>query len=219
MSDDVSGEIRSVLTDVLDKGPEDLAASWKACAEAGLLGLAAPQAYDGEGLGLAELGVLVREAATRARDLPFVETLVCGLLPLVRCGGDDLQKTLVPRIATGDLLLAPAVNEVGAPLPESPATRLEDDRLTGTKIAVPTLEELTGAEVLLVVLAQGTDGPVAVVVDPGVEGVERTPSQSSRGLAEATYTFTRTPVVGVLDVPSGEMLRALTYAGQLLRGA
>ena len=34
MSDDVLGEIRSVLTDVLDKGPEELAASWKACAEA-----------------------------------------------------------------------------------------------------------------------------------------------------------------------------------------
>ena len=63
MSDDVLGEIRSVLTDVLDKGPEELEASWAACAEAGLLGLAAPEAHGGEGLGLAEVGVLVRESA------------------------------------------------------------------------------------------------------------------------------------------------------------
>ena len=219
MSDDVSAEIRSVLTDVLDKGPEELEASWRACAEAGLLGLAAPEAYDGEGLGLGELAVLVREAAIRARDLPFVETLVCGLLPLARCGSDDLQQSLVPRIIAGELLLAPAINEIGAPLPESPGTRLEDDRLTGTKVAVPLLDELPGTEALLVVLASGPEGPVAVVVDPAADGVERTASQSSRGLAEATYTFARTPVVGVLDVPSGEMLRTHAVAGLLLRGA
>lgn len=230
MSDDVSAgdgaipselhdEIRSVLADVLDRGPEETGASWLACAEAGLLGLAAPQEYDGEGYGLAELAVLVGEAATRARDLPFVETLVCGLLPVVRCGSPEVQSSLVPRIVAGELLLAPAVNEPGSPLPATPATRLDGDRLIGTKVAVPLFEELAGADTLLVVLADGPEGPAAVLVDPAGEGVESTPSQSSRGSAEATYAFDGAAVVAVLDVPSGEMLRACMLAGLLLRGA
>ncbi len=219
MSDDVGGEIRSVLTDVLDKGPEEIAASWQACADAGLLGLAAPEAYDGEGYGLAELAVLVGEAATRARDLPFVETLVCGLIPLVRCGSADLQRDLVPRIVAGKLLLSPAINEPGRPLPTTPATRLEGDRLSGTKVAVPLFKEFGGAETLLVVLADGPDGPAAVIVDPTTVGVHAARSQSSRGLAEATYTFDRSPVLGVLGMPSGELLRACAAAGLLLRGA
>ena len=57
-----------MLTDVLDKGPEEIAASWAACAEAGLLGLAAPSDHGGEGLGPAEVGVLVREVGRRAPE-------------------------------------------------------------------------------------------------------------------------------------------------------
>ena len=160
MTDDESGElpgelpgqlhaeIRTVLTDVVEKGPEGVGASWAACAEAGLLGLAAPEDHGGEGLGLAEIGVLVREAGARALDLPFRETLVSGLLTLVRCGTPEQQELFVPRIVSGDLLVAPAVNEVGVALPERPTTRLEDDRLTGRKIAVPAYDEHPDATTL-----------------------------------------------------------------------
>src|SRR3954452_9307914 len=133
MSDDVLGEIRSVLTDVLDKGPEEPEASWAACAEAGLLGLAAPEAHGGEGLGLEAVGVLVREIGARAGDLPFRETLLIGLLTLARCGTPEQQETYLPQITAGTLLVAPALNEPGRALPEVPATVFEDGRLTGRK--------------------------------------------------------------------------------------
>ena len=42
--------VRSVLADVLDRD-----GGWAELAEAGLLGLAVPEAYGGEGLGLAEV--------------------------------------------------------------------------------------------------------------------------------------------------------------------
>src|SRR3954452_8184013 len=138
MGDDVWDEIRSVITDVLDKGPEEIGASWAACAEAGLLGLAASRDHGGEDLGLAEVAVLVRELGARAGDLPFHETLVCGLLTLARSGTPEQQETFVPQIAAGKLLVAPALNEPGRALPERPATCLENDRVTGRKIAVPT---------------------------------------------------------------------------------
>ncbi len=220
MSDDVLGEIRSVLTDVLDKGPEEIEASWAACAEAGLLGLAAPESYGGEGLGLAELGALVRELGSRAGDLPFRDTLVCGLLTLARSGTPDQQATYVPQIAAGKLLVAPALNEPGRALPGQPATKLDGDRLTGRKIAVPTFDQLAGVQSLLLVSATGAGGAATVVlVDPQSDGVTRTTTPSSRGSeAEATYEFDEAPVLGVLAEGAADVLREHAIAGLLLEG-
>ena len=64
-----------MLADVLDRD-----GGWAELAEAGLLGLAVPEAYGGEGLGLPEVGVLLRETGARARHLPVWETLCCGAL-------------------------------------------------------------------------------------------------------------------------------------------
>jgi alkylation response protein AidB-like acyl-CoA dehydrogenase len=220
MSDDVLGEIRSVLTDVLDKGPEEIAASWAACAEAGLLGLAAPSEHGGEGLGLAEVGVLVREVAARAGDLPFRETLGCGLLTLARSGTPEQQETFIPQIVAGTLLVAPALNEPGRALPAAPATRLEDDRLSGRKIAVSTFGELSDLTTLLLVSASdASGGPVAVLVDPKSDGVSRTTTPSSRGSdAEATYEFDGAPVLGVLAEGAADVLREHAVASLLLQG-
>ncbi len=220
MSDDVLGEIRSVLTDVLDKGPEDAPASWAACAEAGLLGLAAPAAHGGEGLGLAEVGVLVRELGTRAGDLPFHETLVCGLLTLARSATPEQQEIFVPQITSGKVLVAPALNESGQAIPLRPGTRLEDDRLTGRKIAVPVFDDLPDLTTLLLVSASDTSGgPVVVLVDPKSDGVSRTTTPSSRGdSAEATYEFDGAHVLGVLSEGAPDVLREHVTAGLLLRG-
>ena len=215
---ELQAEIRTVLTDVVEKGPEDVSASWLACAEAGLLGLAAPTEHGGEGLGLTELGVLVREAGARALDLPFRETLVCGLLTLIRCGTPEQQEMFVPRIVGGDLLVAPAVNEVGTVLPERPSTRLEDDLLTGRKIAVPSYDEHPDATTLLMVTASdASGGPVVVLVDPASEGVVRSTAPSSRGI-EATYEFDGAPVLGVLTEGAVDVLHQHVVAGALLQG-
>ena len=55
--DSVLDEVRSVIGDVLDRGD----GSWRALQEAGLLSLAAPKEHGGEGLGLAEVSVLLHE--------------------------------------------------------------------------------------------------------------------------------------------------------------
>ena len=114
---EVREEIRSVVTDVLDKG----GATWQALAEAGLLGLAAPEAHGGDGLGLEEIGVLLHEVGARALDLPVHETLACGLLTLAATAPDDVTADIVPRVVAGSLLLAPALNEPGSALPTNAA--------------------------------------------------------------------------------------------------
>src|SRR4051812_18809761 len=220
MSDDVSVEIRSVLTDVLDKGPEEIEASWAACAEAGLLGLAVPESHGGEGLGVAEVSVLVREVGARAGDLPVRETLCCGLLTLVRSGTPEQQETFLPQIAAGKLLVAPALNEPGRALPQRPSTRLDGDRLTGRKVAVPTFAELSGVPSLLIVSATDAGGtPVVVLLDPQSEGVSRTTTPSSRGReVEATYEFDDAPVLGVLADGAADVLGEHAIAGLLAQG-
>ena len=117
--DSVLDEVRSVIGDVLDRGD----GSWRALQEAGLLALAAPKEHGGEGLGLAEVAVLLHEVGRRAVELPVWETLACGLLPLVRSGSEALQADLVPKVLAGELLLAPALGEPGAALPTNPRRR------------------------------------------------------------------------------------------------
>ena len=216
---ELQGEIRTVLTDVLEKGPEDVGASWLACAEAGLLGLAAPAEYGGEGLGLAELGVLVREAGARALDLPFRETLVCGLLTLVRCGTPEQQELFVPRIAAGELLVAPAVNEVGHGAPGAtldpargrPAHRTQD-RGPGVRRA-PGRHHAPDGHRLRRIRRSGRRAR-----RPG-ERWRRThaPRRAPAG-REATYEFDGAPVLGVLADGAVDVLRQHVVAGAAAAG-
>ena len=87
--------VRSVLADVLDRD-----GGWAELAEAGLLGLAVPEAYGGEGLGLPEVSVLLRETGTRAKHLPVWETLCCGALVIAAAGTDEQRQALLPGIAS-----------------------------------------------------------------------------------------------------------------------
>jgi alkylation response protein AidB-like acyl-CoA dehydrogenase len=212
----VREEIRSVVVDVLGKG----GATWDACADAGLLGLAASEAHGGEGLGLGELGVLLQEIGRRAVDLPVWETLVCGLLTLEHSGTSEQAARFVPDVVAGKLFLVPALNEPGTALPADPATTLHDGRVSGKKSDVTLLD---GSTLLLV----STDGGVAIV-DPAGEGVSTVPSFSSRSvprgdgtlpptLASTGYVFDGAPASEILP-DAGPALRERAIAGLLLLG-
>lgn len=212
----VREEIRSVVVDVLDKG----GATWDACADAGLLGLAASEAHGGEGLDLGELGVLLREIGRRAVDLPVWETLVCGLLTLEHSGTAEQSARFVPDVVAGKLFLVPALNEPGTALPAKPATTLRDGRVSGHKSDVSLLD---GSTLLLV----STDAGVAVV-DPAGAGVRAVPSFSSRSvprgdgtlpptLMTTGYVFDDAPALEVLP-EAGAALRQRAIAGLLLLG-
>jgi alkylation response protein AidB-like acyl-CoA dehydrogenase len=202
--DSVLDEVRSVIGDVLDKGD----GSWRALQESGLLALAAPEKLGGEGLGLTEISVLLHEVGRRAVDLPVWETLACGLLPLVRSGSEELQADLVPKVLAGELLFAPALGELGAVMPRNPTTTYDGQSVSGTKVGVPVLE---GTTILLV-----SAGSVVALVDADGAGVTKIETGTSRGTAEATYTFAAAPVVGVLDA---DVVRSHAIGGLAALGA
>jgi alkylation response protein AidB-like acyl-CoA dehydrogenase len=202
----VAHEIAQVLGDVLDKGSR--AGTWAAAADAGLTAVAAPEEWGGEGLGYDALAVMLRELGRRAHDLPVWETLGCGLMTTLQAGGPKVQESIVPRIVSGELQIAPALSEVGAAMPETPETVLADDAVTGTKIHVPVLQ----SALLLVSVADGG----AVFVDPGGPGVEKIDETGSAHRAVASYRFTNAPAVAVLEAGSGHVLRRNALVGQIL---
>lgn len=203
VDDDV---IVQVLRDVLDKGSR--AGTWEAAVEAGLTAAAAPEEFGGEGLGFEGVAAMLRELGRRAHDLPVWENLACGLLTTVHAGGADVRASIVPRIVSGDLQVAPALSEVGMAVPEAPTTVLADGAVTGTKIHVPVFD----SGLLLVSVA----GDKAVFVDPAGPGVERVDEIASADRALATYRLTDAPAVAVLDEGSGQVLRHHAIAGQIL---
>ncbi|MCZ4500752.1 MAG: acyl-CoA dehydrogenase [Marmoricola sp.] len=216
---EVREEIRSVVSDVLDKG----GATWDAFAEGGLLALAAPEAYGGEGLGLGEVGVLLHEVGKRALDLPVWETLTCGLLTLAAASSAEVQATYVPEVVAGKLLLAPALNEPGNALPTAPSTTLVDGKVTGHKIDVTLLDASAGVQRVLLLVS--TDAGVALV-DPNGPGVTATanyasrtiPANEARGRGETGYRFDGAPALEVLDANAARVLREHAIAGLLLLG-
>ena len=74
-------------------------------------------------------------------SLKALATLMTGALPVARWGSADLQRELLPAIASGELILTAALREPSDPAPAIPATTVTDGKITGTKIGVPFAEQ------------------------------------------------------------------------------
>lgn len=214
-------DVRGVAADALEKGD----GSWAALAAAGLLGLAVPEEHGGDGLGLAEVGVLLHEVGRRGLYLPVWETLCGGVLPLVHCGTTEQRARLLPGVVGGATRLTAAVAEPGEAFPQRPTTRLEGTgvhmRLHGRKIGVSGVEDAAA----VLVPATRDDGTTAVVVlDPESAGVTLHPTLTSRGDTEYTLELDDVAVTEadlLLDTSSGapyDVVREHALAGLCLLG-
>ncbi|SDD04000.1 acyl-CoA dehydrogenase [Nocardioides lianchengensis] len=191
--------VRSVIREALDRS-----ADWPALAAAGMLALPVPETYGGEGLGLPEVAVLLRETAARAVHLPVWETLCCGVLTLAAHGTDAQQAELLPGVATGEVVLTPALREVGTGITATPATTYADGAVTGRKVGVSYAED--AARLLVTVSHDGA--PAVALVDPSGPGVQLLASTSSS--KEPQHTV-------VLDGAPAELLGGGADAARLLR--
>ena len=212
--------VRGVAGDALDRDD----ASWDALAAAGLLGLALPDEHGGDGLGLAEVGVLLHEVGRRAAYLPVLETLCYGALPIVAAGNERQQAALLPGVGLGETRLTAALHEPGAALPARPATTLTRDGdgyvLDGRKVGVTAFD---GAAAVLVP-ATHDDGVAVVLLDPHAPGVQVQATRSSRGETEHTLVLDGVRV-GEEDLLGGDVtgtaydiLRDHAVAGLCLLG-
>jgi alkylation response protein AidB-like acyl-CoA dehydrogenase len=150
--------------------------TWTEFAKANLLGIALPEAAGGLGLGFLDLCLVLREVGRNVAPLPAVPTLVAGALPIARFGS-EAQQAVLAEVASGDVLLAAALLELGAdPLqPTTTATRDGDGwRIDGVK------SNVAGASSAAAVLVPATAGDdvVVLLVPPTQPGVTITRQQT-----------------------------------------
>ncbi len=160
-----------------DDRPYD-AALWQTLAEAGLLGVAVPEAHGGLGQGMIELGLLLEEQGRTLAPLPLHATLVTGALPIAAFGS-----------AAQQAILTAALEEVGNHDPARPmlrATRSGNGwTLDGVKTAVPYGAE---AECILVP-ATSAKGVIVFLIDPATPGIEIGAQRTTSSEPQAQITF------------------------------
>jgi alkylation response protein AidB-like acyl-CoA dehydrogenase len=178
---------------------------WKELAQAGLLSLTLPERLGGDGLGIAEAGVLLAETGRAGAAVPVLATVATGVLPVARWAGRDLAGRLLAGVGTGDTVLTAALREPSQPRPAVPATTAtlagDGGTVTGVKVGVPYAAE---ADWVLVPARLAAGGTAVVVINPGAAGVSTMRTPSSAGDPEYTLRLAATPVAGVLGDAAGE---------------
>lgn len=175
------------------EGPRFDRELWAALAEAGLLGTAVPESQGGAGLGFLEVAAVLEQVGRATAPVPFLETVVMGVLPLAAFGSEAQREAWLPKVAEGNAVLTAAL-EGDAPV----RARREGDGfvLEGVRLFVPAAEVAD-----LVLVPAELDGAERVfLVDPRASGVALTAMQTTSGQPESKM------VLDGVSVPSGGRL-------------
>jgi alkylation response protein AidB-like acyl-CoA dehydrogenase len=132
------------------------AAGWQEMAELGWAGLALPEEWGGQGLGIVELAVLFEELGYALAPSPLFSNTVVGL-SLAHCGSDAQRESHLKPLAAGDLRGTPALFDAGStatPGAFSMEARADGEGivLDGEKVLVM---DAAGADFFLVATADG----------------------------------------------------------------
>ncbi|MDH6214408.1 acyl-CoA dehydrogenase family protein [Streptomyces pseudovenezuelae] len=144
--------------------------------ELGLQGLAVPEEYGGAGCGPVEVGAVMEEMGRALLCAPFLSSAVLATTTLLRCDDEDARKSLLPGLASGELVGTLALTEDSARWDATGIqlnARASDGRwlLTGHKMFV-----LDGATADVVLTVARTDDGIGVFwVDGDAAGLTRTP--------------------------------------------
>jgi alkylation response protein AidB-like acyl-CoA dehydrogenase len=184
---------------------------WAKLAEAGLLGVGAPEDAGGMGFGFMEAGLLAEECGRRIAAVPLVSHLAGGILPLVKFGTAEQRARLLSGAVSGELLLTAALEEGPAGDASAPATIAVADgdgyRLSGTRFAVPY-----GAQAERVLLgARSGEGVIAVWLDPRAAGVRLDQLHDTAYEPQCTLTMDQV-MVAAADVLAGPEAGAAVLA-------
>ncbi len=87
---------------------------WEEMAELGWPGLALPEEWGGQGLGIVDLAVLFEEMGYALAPSPLLSTTLVGLA-LSHCGSDDQRERYLRPLAGGEKRGAPALWDAGSP--------------------------------------------------------------------------------------------------------
>jgi alkylation response protein AidB-like acyl-CoA dehydrogenase len=148
---------------------------WDEMAELGWPGLALPEEWGGQGLGIVDLAVLFEEMGYALAPSPLLSTTSTGIA-LALCGSDDQRERFLRPLAAGELRGAPALWDAGSPATPGGFTMEgtadgDDLVLDGEKVLVP---DAASADFFVVATADGRRH----LVEAGATGVTIVPEPS-----------------------------------------
>ncbi|MBI2863536.1 MAG: acyl-CoA/acyl-ACP dehydrogenase [Chloroflexi bacterium] len=179
---------------------------WESLAKIGLVGLSIPEEFGGGGGSYEDLGVLYYELGRACAPTPhFSSGVLCAQI-LVEAGSPAQKAELLPRIASGDLILALALTEQDfgweADQVALTATKQGDSYvLQGTKVFVPDAQVAHK----LIVAARTPGGVSLFLVDAGSPGlsVRNVTGFIGGRLNEITLDSVKVPASAVVGVVGG----------------
>ncbi len=194
-------------------------ALWARIVEQGWCGATIPEAYGGLGLGYIELCALAEELGRVVAPVPFASSIYFFAEALMLAGTEEQKATLLPLVASGELIGTLAVSEGAGMLTEARiAAKVSGGKLTGTKL--PVVDGMAAGRA--VVLAQskngGDDGLGLYLVDLTGEGVARETVSTidpTRGAARISFDGAPAELLG--EAGKGlETLKAIQERGAIL---
>jgi alkylation response protein AidB-like acyl-CoA dehydrogenase len=197
---------------------------WKGFAEMGFAGLLVPDEFGGSGLGCVEAGVVMEEIGRNMMPSPFLSTAVLAASALTRGGSAAQKSEHLPKIATGALLAALAIDEGAKHRPLQ--TRMQAVRsgngfkLNGAKAFV--VDGHTADLLIVAARSAGApgerDGLTLFLVDPKSKGlaVERTAMVDSHNAARIVFDDVEVNADGVLGEvdQGGALLEGILNVGR-----
>lgn len=165
------------------------AAEWALLAEAGLTGIALPEAHGGGGLGIVEAGLVCEAVGRHVAPVPMLPTTLAALT-VAEYGDDAMAAELLPGVCDGSRVLTIATAEhLREDLAKPGLAADADGALTGVKSVVEFATQATHA----VVNAMGPGGPGLYLVDLSADGIAVEMGTSTRKEPVAELTFDGAP--------------------------
>ena len=151
---------------------------WQQMCELGWASIVLPEEYDGLDFGFMGLGAVIEESGRVLAASPLMSTVVLGASILMLGASDEQKAALLPKIASGELTLALAMEEGNHHAPLDTVLRAEATasgyRLSGSKSLVT---DGYSAEKLIVLARSGkageAEGLSLFLVDGNAQGVSR----------------------------------------------
>jgi len=183
---------------------------WVELAAGGFLGLMAPEAYGGSGLGLADYAVMVEEVA--AQGCPLLSLVINSItIPIIEAHGDEaLKREWLPGLANGSRKIAFAITEpdAGTNTHRISTTAIQSGdgwRLNGRKYWTSAVDE---ADAIMVVARSGAPdargrAPLSLFLIPAdVKGLSRTPIETALHVPETQFMLFFDDVA----IPAGSLI-------------
>jgi len=194
-----------VVRNVADGNSDAVSKLWDEAVALGWSGFTVPEPFGGTGFSFEDLIVLIEEAGAALAPIPIVESAITSSA-LDKYAADEIKSELLPQIATGDVLITPAVIERDASwnltTPHMAGTSSDASVvLSGEKRFVNFADQATHA-----LVTANINNELALILVPvwNNEGVSKTSLKATSGVPVANLTFNEVAVAASNVVATGE---------------